>query len=68
MRDDMRDADRLAAVHDVVRYLRPGEKPSFETLRGASARLREGGTSSPARRSARSKVTLDSLNSRIVCT
>lgn len=40
MRDDMRDADRLAVVQDLVEY-QTEERPSFETLATASARLRE---------------------------
>ena len=41
MRDGMRDADRLAVVQDLVRFQRPDEGPSFETLHAAGARLRE---------------------------
>ena len=41
MRDDMRDADRLAVVKDLLRHLRPDEAPTYETLPIASARLRE---------------------------
>ncbi len=41
MRDDMRDADRLAVVQDVIRFWHCAEEQSFETLPAASARLRE---------------------------
>ncbi len=41
MRDDMRDADRLAVVQDLIRFRHEDEKQSFETLPAASARLRE---------------------------
>ncbi len=41
MRDDMKDADRLDMVLDLVRFLRPGEMPGFETVSAAGAHLRE---------------------------
>jgi len=41
MRDDMRDADRLAVVQDLIRLWRPEESQGFQTQRAASVRLRE---------------------------
>jgi hypothetical protein len=43
MRDEMREADRLAVVQDLIRSRHADEKQSFETLTATSARRRTSG-------------------------